>query len=100
MQAWLARRPTPAEPGRRGPVSTATSLVGREPELAHLRRDADTAPRRPGGLVFITGEAGIGKSRLVAELHVKAVGRGCGWLEGRTLSFGRTISYWPFLEIL
>ena len=25
---------------------------------------------------------------------------GVGWLEGRTLSFGRTISYWPLLEII
>ena len=30
----------------------------------------------------------------------RATEQGVGWLEGRTLSFGRSISYWPFLEIV
>ena len=49
---------------------------------------------------MVTGEAGLGKSRLVAELAVEAEDEGLRWLEGHTLSFGRTISYWPLLEII
>ncbi len=48
----------------------------------------------------MVGEAGLGKSRLVAEARAVAGKSGVGWLEGRTLSFGRTISYWPLLEII
>jgi predicted ATPase len=55
-----------------------------------------------GGIVSIIGEAGVGKSRLMAEILRSAQndGRELLWLEGHTLSFGQTISYWPFQEIL
>ena len=51
-------------------------------------------------MLVITGEAGLGKSRLVAEARATAEQERMSWLEGRTLSFGRTISYWPLLEII
>ncbi len=79
-------------------------LVGREAELKTAQASIEQLQSRQGGLLGIFGEAGLGKSRLVAELQNALQPNGSTaeitWLEGRTLSFGQTISYWPFQEIL
>ena len=49
-------------------------FVGRTPHLIKLRQAIDTARRGQGGIVFIAGEAGVGKSRLVEEA-LSAAGR-------------------------
>jgi len=73
-------------------------LVGREVELAELKECLDRLVDGQGSIVGIFGEAGIGKSRLIAEVQASA--GNLLWLEGHTLSFGQTISYWPFQQIL
>ena len=75
-------------------------LVGRESELASLTQCLARLHEGKGGIVLLTGEAGLGKSRLVAEMRARAEQGGISWLEGHALSFGRTISYWPLLEII
>ena len=73
-------------------------FVGRERELESLREcwDRVQAEQRCE-LVTVVGEAGIGKSRLAAELlasidaHVVA---------GRCLPYGEGITYWPVVEVL
>ena len=77
-------QPAP-RPHRPAPISrTLSVLVGREREASALE-DAleDLVTEGRGGLVLITGEAGIGKTRLAAELRSNALARGCQWLEGR-----------------
>jgi class 3 adenylate cyclase/tetratricopeptide (TPR) repeat protein len=75
-------------------------LVGRERELRSLTGCLARLREGKGGIVLLTGEAGLGKSRLVAETRARAEREGISWLEGHSLSFGRTISYWPLLEII
>jgi len=75
-------------------------LVGREAEYTALRDCIERLFTGQGGIVSIIGEAGVGKSRLLAEIQRAIPSEGLDWLEGHTLSFGQTISYWPFQEIL
>ncbi len=75
-------------------------VVGREAELEALRARLDRALRADGGLVFLTGEAGIGKSRLARELASMARRRGTAVLMGRAVPSGATTPYRPLTEAL
>ncbi|HET9050707.1 MAG TPA: AAA family ATPase, partial [Candidatus Dormibacteraeota bacterium] len=80
-------------------------LVGRQRELAAARRAADAALAGSGGVLFVTGDAGIGKSRLVGELraHIERSRPAHGtavWLEGRCVSYADAIPYWPYCDLL
>jgi class 3 adenylate cyclase/tetratricopeptide (TPR) repeat protein len=74
-------------------------LVGRADDLAVLAQALERLARGEGGVVLMTGEAGIGKSRLLAEART-ACPAAVLWLEGRSLSFSQGISFWPFMEML
>jgi class 3 adenylate cyclase/tetratricopeptide (TPR) repeat protein len=75
-----------------------TALVGRERELALLRQTYDTAAREQSCHLFtLLGPAGVGKSRLVAEL----VGDlDATVVRGRCLDYGEGITFWPVIEVL
>jgi DNA-binding CsgD family transcriptional regulator len=75
-------------------------LVGREPQLAALSRMLEAARVGAGGVALVTGEAGIGKSRLVAELRARAERLGCLVLQGASFESGRTAPYAPVLDLL
>jgi len=67
--AWLVHRPTPVENRFEALRAAAlTPLVGREEEMDLLQRRWAKAKAGAGQVVLISGEAGIGKSRLTAEL--------------------------------
>ncbi len=67
-----------------GPEQPASGgFVGRDREIADLKAALEDAMAGRGRLVFITGEAGIGKTRLAAELRDYAQSLGFQWLEGR-----------------
>jgi predicted ATPase len=57
-------------------------LVGREEELIELKRSLDKAIGGEGSTMFISGEAGIGKTRIVNELNEYAKGEKCNILQG------------------
>jgi class 3 adenylate cyclase len=67
-----------------------SSLVGRETELALLRQRLRRLNEGEGGLVSLVAEAGIGKSRLVAELEASEEAPAT-WLLGRSGSGRRTL---------
>jgi class 3 adenylate cyclase/tetratricopeptide (TPR) repeat protein len=76
-----------------------TTLIGREREMAALWDCFEKARAGHGQMVFIVGEPGIGKSRLVYELRQR-VGDQAGWLEGRCVSFGQSIPFHPLIDLL
>ena len=58
-------------------------LIGRSEEFNRVHRLWDLCKKGNGQVVFIVGEAGIGKSRLVFELHRALSAEKITWLEGR-----------------
>ncbi|HLE97214.1 MAG TPA: AAA family ATPase [Candidatus Thermoplasmatota archaeon] len=89
--------------GRRAKVRDGahSPFVGREEELARLRRALDGAVGGRGHVVTLVGEAGVGKSRLLHELRAVASERSdVLWLEGRCFEMSAAQSYAPFLDVL
>ncbi len=60
-------------------------FIGREPELATLEATVARASTGEGSALLLTGESGIGKSRLIAELRVRAEETGATVLIGECL---------------
>ena len=73
-------------------------FVGREQELARLRKAFDSAVAGHGGLVMLVGEPGIGKTRTTQELETYARMRGAQVLWGRTHEAAGAPPYWPWLQ--
>ena len=75
-------------------------LVGRGAELAWLSEGFDEAVRSSTcRLLTVLGPAGIGKSRLAAEL-CETLGDRAAWLAGRCLPYGDGITFWPLAQIV
>jgi len=72
------------------PTSRSPVLVGRRAELATAFGLVDAAARGQGGALLVTGEAGIGKSRLADELRGRAAAAGMTVLVGRSVDGGGT----------
>jgi class 3 adenylate cyclase/tetratricopeptide (TPR) repeat protein len=79
-----------------------TPLIGRDRELEALAELFKDVKAGRGQVVFIAGDAGIGKSRLVYELRrrLAAAGEQATWLEGRCVSFGQVIPLLPVVDQL
>ena len=76
-----------------------TPLVGRERELRALAECFEKARSGQGQVVFLVGEPGIGKSRLLLELQ-RQIGPGAAWHEGHCLSFGRAMTFHPLVNLI
>jgi class 3 adenylate cyclase/DNA-binding winged helix-turn-helix (wHTH) protein/tetratricopeptide (TPR) repeat protein len=75
-------------------------FVGRAHELAILHERLAQAERGQGQVVGITGEAGIGKSRLLAEFWHSVQGRQLTCLTGQCLPYSQMSPYLPVLTLL
>jgi len=75
-------------------------LVGRGEETAHLQAALAAAQAGHGGTVLVTGEAGIGKSRMIQETARTAGERGVVVLAGRAVAGGVPTPFRPFAEAL
>jgi class 3 adenylate cyclase len=87
----------------RGATAARRVFVGRDAELDLLRATYRRAlANEDAHLVSLVGEPGIGKSRLVLELHdlLAAEGRPPLWRNGGCLAYGDGITYWPLGDVL
>ncbi|QIM19170.1 AAA family ATPase [Leucobacter coleopterorum] len=81
-------------------VPIRTALVGRDAELARLREQLRGVLNGEAAATLISGEAGIGKSRLVGDLTDSARGD-ADVLLGRCIDLGRAASpYGPLIDVL
>ena len=120
LPAYALVRPRPQSTKARGLEGRQTPLVGRDGELSHLRAALTQAMNGEGQLVIISGNAGVGKSRLVAELKedfrfaildfglqaaepqskIQNPKSKILWLEGRGVEFALGVSYALFADLL
>ena len=89
---------------RQGPVRGIEGLyapmIGRDQELAQLKSCADDLLRNGRSqFVLITGDAGLGKSRLTAEFKASIDQSGLRMIEGQSLAY-RRVSYWLIRDVL
>ncbi len=78
----------------------ASPLVGRDAELATLLERIDRLVAGQGGAVTVAGDAGVGKSRLLAEARFAAPAESVAWLAARAVPFSQATGYWPFVELI
>ncbi|MEO7002257.1 MAG: AAA family ATPase [Ktedonobacterales bacterium] len=74
-------------------------LVGRRADLAALRSLVEQGVNGAGRVILLGGEAGIGKSRLVAEAKTYAASHGALLLQGNCFQTDRSLPYAPLLDL-
>jgi class 3 adenylate cyclase/tetratricopeptide (TPR) repeat protein len=77
-----------------------TPLVGREEELGLLRRRWERAKEGEGQVVLLSGEPGIGKSRLVQTLKEQVIAEGATRIEFRCSPYHQNSAFYPLIEHL
>jgi DNA-binding CsgD family transcriptional regulator len=75
-------------------------LIGRVAQLDALERRIALARESHGQTLLIAGEAGIGKSRLLAEVQARAVQQGFALFQGRCFAPDRALPYAPLIDLL
>ena len=90
----------------------STKFTGRKTEFAKINHAIfNLQQNKKGSIVLLTGDAGIGKSRLITEIKNNNIENNKTgknnpaknellWFEGRANAYGRTQSYMPFVEII
>jgi class 3 adenylate cyclase len=97
VQVYEVKEPK-VNPGKlRGLAGVQTTMVGRQNEMVRLLQLTQIVQAGMGRVVIISGEAGVGKSRLILEWR-----KGCSsipgnenlaWAEGHCLSYGQDLAY-------
>lgn len=77
-----------------------SEMVGRDRELNKLKLQLAKAVDGAGSVVNVMGEAGIGKSRLLAEFRKADALKGTMLLEGKAISIGRNLPFHPIIDLL
>ncbi len=76
------------------------TFLGRERETQDLHAAVDEAVGRRGRCALVTGEAGIGKTRLATEVASYAGLRGAQVLWGRCYAGSGAPAYWPWVQVI
>jgi DNA-binding CsgD family transcriptional regulator len=74
-------------------------LVGRAPLVAALERLLEQAVAGKGQTALLAGEAGIGKSRVIAEMQARATARSIVTLQGQCFEADRVVPYAPVIDL-
>jgi tetratricopeptide (TPR) repeat protein len=82
------------------PIPSQKSFIGRERELAELDAGLSDTLSGRGRLFLLSGEPGIGKTRLAHEFSTVAAARGAGAIWGRCWEGGGAPPYWPLIQII
>jgi class 3 adenylate cyclase len=107
----IGRKIAPARKRGLASVGLDSPMVGRDEPLRRLLDGFDIVRAGRGRMAFIVGEPGIGKSRLLAELRRAVTGRATApagpaperhatWVEGRCLSYGRSLPYHLLIDLV
>ncbi len=96
----LAERTEPLLADAAASRETALAFVGRARELAALSAALDEVLAGEGRLFLVTGEPGIGKTRLIDEFSAVAEARGAEIRRGRGWEAGGAPAYWPWVQVL
>lgn len=83
-----------------GGIDELRPLIGRQDELAHILRFLQPALDGRGYSVFLTGESGIGKTRLAEAAIAEGRRRGMGVLSGRCLPQGGGLPFHAYASAL
>src|SRR5919107_766235 len=91
-----------AVPGKvRGLEGLASPLVGRDGEFRLVNDKLGEVHQGRGAFVAVIGEAGLGKSRLLAEVSNAAKsGPQVAWFEGRSVSYEQAVTYYPWRQVI
>jgi len=92
-----SHKPVVVVPSPRPVAAREIHLIDRVEEMSLLRETVDRAVRGEGGVVFLYGEAGIGKTRLARELGAYARLRGMQVLSGRCPALFRMDGVPPYV---
>ncbi|HEY6410963.1 MAG TPA: AAA family ATPase, partial [Ktedonobacteraceae bacterium] len=95
------RKEAPKTPGALSlAILNEGPLLGRTTELSTLIKVYHTVQRGQMQVVFLEGEAGIGKTRLATEFLAWAAVEGADVLQGRAFDTGGHLPYQPLIEAL
>ncbi len=103
VELWRAVRVLARRGGAGRSGSWEAPFVGRARELAWCKDlFHDVSDRRRARLLSITGQAGVGKSRLTWELekYLDGLQSDTFWHRGRCLAYGDGVAFWPLAEMM
>jgi class 3 adenylate cyclase/tetratricopeptide (TPR) repeat protein len=86
--------------GSRAEREVYSEIIGRDQELSILELQLLKVVNGQGSVINIVGEAGVGKSRLIAELKKRDVAKEVVFLQGRAISIGKNLSFHPIIDLL
>lgn len=102
VRAYRVLGPKAVPGSLRGIAGLQAPLIGREQQLEVLRSAAEELQRGSGQIVSVMGEAGLGKSRLIAEFRRELNGdrpSNLLWLEGSTHSYQSSTPFALFADL-
>jgi len=99
-RAILTHDPALERPGEPEAPRAPGVFVGRGTELRTVLRALADARDGRGGVLLLSGEPGIGKTRLADEVAAHARDQGMNAVRGRCWEDGGAPAYWPWVQLL